>query len=44
MPEQPEIYADPLIRKVFHSLAFNAMPFGHAREVMFTMRIAGTTC
>lgn len=36
-----EIYADPLIRKVFHNLAFNAVRHGHAREVVFTYESSG---
>jgi CheY-like chemotaxis protein/signal transduction histidine kinase len=36
-----EIYADPLIRKVFHNLGFNAVRHGHAREVRFFYENSG---
>jgi signal transduction histidine kinase len=36
-----EIYADPLIRKVFHNLGFNAVRHGQAREVRFTYERSG---
>jgi K+-sensing histidine kinase KdpD len=36
-----EIYADPLIRKAFHNLGFNAVRHGNAREVKFTYEMKG---
>jgi DNA-binding response OmpR family regulator/two-component sensor histidine kinase len=36
-----EIYADPLIRKVFHNLGFNAVRHGMAREIRFTYEMQG---
>ncbi len=36
-----EIYADPLIRKVFHNLGFNAIRHGRASMVKFTYEMAG---
>lgn len=36
-----EIYADPLIRKVFHNLGFNAVRHGRAHEVRFSYDCRG---
>ncbi len=36
-----EIYADPLVRKVFHNLGFNAVRHGSAQEVKFFYECRG---
>ncbi|MDW5563581.1 MAG: hybrid sensor histidine kinase/response regulator [Methanomassiliicoccus sp.] len=36
-----EIYADPLIHKVFHNLGFNAVRHGNASEIRFTYEMRG---